>query len=161
MKIATSYFYQIRYFSPNMIPVSTCMSDPKWYRPIDNKEYYIDKRGIVCGLRYEPLIVQSQGTHGCPGPGQCWYAVSDCRDPQGNKVPCPTMIEYEQLLNTLVDKEKTLKAFEYCANKFQKELKFKEEPIIVLIVYESPVNPCSERFALQRYFNCKELELEE
>ena len=47
MKIATSYFYQIRNFKPNMIPVSTCMSDLKWYRPPQDKEYYIDKRGIV------------------------------------------------------------------------------------------------------------------
>lgn len=142
-----------------MIPVSTCMSDPKWFVPSDDKEYYIDKRGVVCGLRYEPLIVQSQGTHGCPGPDQCWYAISDCRDPQGNKAPCPTMKEYKLLLNSLVNKEETLKAFEHCANKFKKELGFEEEPIIVLIVYETPDNLCSERQALQEYFGCKELEI--
>jgi len=129
-----------------MIPISTAISDPVWYRPTEGKEYYIDKRGIACGLRYEPLIVQLHGEHICP---------CESRD----QAPyCPTMLEYEALLRTLVDKEKTLKAFEYCANKIQKELGFKEEPVICLIVYEAPNNPCSERKALQEFFNCKELE---
>ena len=141
MKIATSYFYQIRNFTPNMIPVSTCLSDPAWYRPPEGKQWYIDKRGIVCGLRYEPLIVQKYGHGECP----CgkWYPL--------DSGPCPTMQEYEFLLNSLVDKERTLKAFEYCCNKFNADT-------IVLIVYETPTNPCSERWALQKFFNCKELE---
>ena len=138
-KIATSYFYQIRNFKKNMIPVSTAMSDPEWYRPAEGEEYYIDKRGVICGLRYEPLIVQRQGTHICP-----------CED-KSLAPACPTMQEYSQLLYSLVDKEKTLKAFEYCLNKFNADT-------IVLIVYETPTNPCSERWALQEFFNCKELE---
>lgn len=138
MKIVTSYFYQIRNFTPNIIPVSTALSDPVWYRPPQGKEYYIDKRGIVCGLRYEPLIVQRQATMMCP-----------CEN-RAQAPACPTMIEYEQLLYSLVDKERTLKAFEYCCNKFNADT-------IALIVYEAPANLCSERFALQKFFNCKEL----
>lgn len=150
MQIKTSYFYQIRNFKQNMIPISTCLSDPEWFRPPIGKEYYIDKRGIVCGLRYEPLIVQSQGSHYCP-----------CENKnilQGN---CPTMKEYRQLLET-IDFDKMIKSFQFCANKFHKSFD-KEEPIIVLIVYESITNPCSERLSLQEYFSthgweCKELE---
>ena len=143
MKIYTSYFYQIRNFTPNMIPVSTCLSDPAWYRPPGDKEYYIDKRGIVCGLRYEPLIVQRYGTKECVGNIQiCPYVNKD--------YICECMQEYSELLSSLVDKEKTLKAFEYCCNKFNADT-------IVLIVYEAPTNLCSERFALQKYFNCTEL----
>jgi hypothetical protein len=130
----------IRYFTPNIIPVSTALSDPAWYRPPEGKEYYIDKRGIVCGLRYEPLIVQREGTMMCP-----------CRN-RRQAPACPTMLEYEQLLYSLVDKEKTLKAFEYCCNKFNADT-------IALIVYEAPTNPCSERWGLQKFFNCKELEI--
>ena len=144
VQIATSYFYMIRHFKTNMIPVSTCLSDPTWYRPPEGKEYYIDKRGIICGLRYEPLIVQRECAMMCP-----------C-DEKHLAPACPTMLEYEAALNTFVDKERTLKAFEFCANKFA--LPFGDEPIIVLIVYETPNNPCSERYALQRFFNCKELE---
>jgi hypothetical protein len=139
MQIKTSYFYQIRNFTPNLIPVSVCLSDPEWYKPKNGKEYFIDKNGVINGLRYEPLIVQKWGTCSCP-----------CEDRTGAPA-CSTMMEYEQLLNTLVDKEKTLKAFEFCLNKFNADT-------IVLIVYETPTNPCSERYALQRFFNCKELE---
>jgi hypothetical protein len=134
--IYTSYFYQIRNFTPNMIPVSTCLSDPAWYRPPEGKEYYIDKRGIVCGLRYEPLIVQP--TWGCP----CQF--------QGEGNPyCDFLREYRRNLYE-IDKEKTLKAFEYCLNKFNADT-------IVLIVYETPKNPCSERYVLQEFFGCEEL----
>jgi hypothetical protein len=138
MQIKTSYFYQIRNFTPNLIPVSVCLSDPEWYKPKNGKEYFIDKNGVINGLRYEPLIVQKWGTCSCP-----------CEDRTGAPA-CSTMMEYEQLLNTLVDKEKTLKAFEYCLNKFNADT-------IVLIVYETPKNPCSERYALQEFFNCEEL----
>ena len=149
IKIYTSYFYQIRNFKPNFIPVSTCLSDPEWYRPPQDKEYFYDKRGIVCGLRYEPLIVQKLGHCMCP--------CEEREIVQGN---CPTMLEYRQLLET-VDFNKMIKGFEYCANKFK--LPFEEEPIIVLMVHEAPNNLCSERFALQDYFTshgyeCKELE---
>ena len=153
MKFATSYFYQIRNFKPNMIPISTAMSDPEWFRPKDGKEYYIDKRGIICGLRYKPLIVQTYGQYSCNGPEQCWYANADLRDPLGNKCQCPTMQEYRYLLETYVDKDKLYKAFDHCAKMFKIE-----DPIFVLIVYEAPTNPCSERLSLQQFFNCKELE---
>jgi len=31
MKVRISYFYQIRNFKTNMIPMSTALSDPAWY----------------------------------------------------------------------------------------------------------------------------------
>lgn len=140
--IYTSYFYQIRNFTPNMIPVSTCLSDPVWYRPPADKEYYIDKRGIVCGLRYEPLIVQNMAS-------PCVGATDICAMQLLKDYQCPFLLDYEVLLFSLVDKEKTLKAFEYCCNKFNADT-------IALIVYEAPNNPCSERGALQKFFQCAE-----
>ena len=49
------------------------------------------------------------------------------------------------------------------ANRYAIANNIKEEIIIVLIVYETPTNPCSERKPLQDYFNdhgveCKELD---
>ena len=149
MKIYTSYFYQIRNFKQNMIPVSTAISDPFWFKPPKGKEYYIDKRGIICGLRYEPLIVQKQGTKQCLGNITiCPYVL------QNKNYICKTMQEYYQLLET-VDFNKMIKSFEQCLNKFNKDT-------IVLMVYEAPNNLCSERKYLQEYFNrhgieCKEL----
>ena len=144
MKIYTSYFYQIRNFKQNMIPISTTLSDPIWFRPPDRQEYYVDKKGIICGLRYEPLIVQRYGTCICP-----------CENKnilQGN---CSTMQEYRKLLDT-INFDKMIKAFKYCLNKFKKDT-------IVLMVYEAPNNLCSERKCLHEYFNkhgieCRELE---
>ena len=155
MRIATSYFYQIRNFKKNMIPVSTAMSDPEWYRPPKEKEYYYDKRGIVCGLRYEPLIVQGLGEHICP----CELHDEMLLHPEKSGL-CATMMEYRLLLEQ-VDFDRMIKGFEHCANKFKSISD--EEPIIVLMVYEAPSNPCSERWALQDYFkshgwDCKELE---
>lgn len=149
MKIATSYFYQIRNFKQNMIPVSTCLSDPDWYKPPKGQEYYVDKRGIICGLRYEPLIVQSQGSHYCP-----------CENKEQLQGACPTLNEYRQLLEK-VDFDKMIKGFQFCANKFKRPFEDKEM-IIVLMVYETINNPCSERKMLQNYFishgwECKEL----
>ena len=49
------------------------------------------------------------------------------------------------------------------ANRYAIANKISEEIIIVLIVYETPTNPCSERKSLQDFFNahgveCKELD---
>ena len=148
-KIYTSYFYQIRNFKQNMIPISTAVSDPIWFRPPDRQEYFLDKRGIICGLRYEPLIVQKYNTKRCWGNEiLCPYSL------QTKDYICETMQEYRQLLDT-IDFDKMIKAFEYCLNKFNKDT-------IVLMVYETPNNLCSERRYLQEYFNkhgieCKEL----
>ena len=38
------------------------------------------------------------------------------------------------------------------ANDYQKKEQIEEEIILVLIVYEVPTNPCSERKPLQDYF---------
>ena len=39
MKLRLSYFYQIRNFKPNMIPMSTALSDPAWYHDFKDKDY--------------------------------------------------------------------------------------------------------------------------
>lgn len=128
--IYTSYFYQIRNFIPNMIPVSTALSDPVWYRPPQGKEYYIDKRGVVNGLRYEPIIVQ----------GSCGGCPCDRKDPAS----CSFLASYRAELDK-IDFDKMLKGFQFCLNKFNANA-------IALIVHEAPTNPCSERKMLQQYF---------
>ena len=56
MKLAISYFYQIRFFKPYMIPVSTAVSDPQWYHNFQDKNYiFLDKRGVANGFRCELL----------------------------------------------------------------------------------------------------------
>ena len=58
MKFYTSYFYQVRFFTPNMIPISTAKWDPKWFHDFqDNKYVFLDKRGVCNGLRADPFVL--------------------------------------------------------------------------------------------------------
>ena len=151
MKLRLSYFYQIRNFKPNMIPMSTALSDPKWYHDFKNADYiFKDKRGILNGLRLHPIIVQGNNK-GCECPCQT-------KDPTN----CNFVKNYEFELE-MIDLPKMMKGIETFCNDYCKQEKIKEESIAVLMVYEAPNNPCSERYSLINYFNrhgieCKELD---
>ena len=69
---------------------------------------------------------------------------------------------YEHELE-LIDLPKMMKGITDFCNNYCQQNNIKEEPIAVLIVYEAPNNPCSERHSLINYFNrhgieCKELD---
>lgn len=151
MKIAISYFYQIRNFKENMLPLSTACWDPKWFHDNqDEKHIFIDKRGIINGIRILPLHPDVTCEGLCQGK-QCT-----------NKKPsqCAFLQTYEKQLNNL-NFEELYTDMENLANKFQEYKKLKEEPILVLIVYETPTNPCSERQILIKYFNLKGINCQE
>lgn len=155
MRICTSYFYQIRNFKRNMIPISTAIYDPAWYHDFmkDNSYIFKDKRNIINGIRIESII--EQGKKSNHGPEICPCKNKDCNT-------CSFLTNYKKNLeninfdNMIVDMQKL-------ANNYKEKEKIKEEIILVLIVYETPNNPCSERKSLQEYFinhgwECKELE---
>ena len=149
MQVRISYFYQIRNFKKNMIPMSTAMSDPSWYHDFKGPDHiFIDKRGILNGLRLRPIIVQGN-IGGCP---------CEAKDPEH----CPIAAAYKFELE-LVDFDKMLRGMKQFCDDYCKQNKIEEEPIAVLMVYETPSNPCSERYSLIEYFNrhgieCKELD---
>jgi len=151
MKLRISYFYQIRNFKRNMIPMSTAISDPAWYHDFkDSNHIFTDKRGILNGLRLRPIIVQ--GGH---GEIQCPCESKDAEH-------CPLAKDYAAALEK-IDLNKMMKGIEDFCLDYCKTNNIKEEPIAVLIVYEAPNNPCSERYSLLEYFNkhgieCKELD---
>ena len=155
MKLATSYFYQIRNFPKNYIPVSTAIWDPAWYHNCtgDYSHLFYDRRGILNGLRCETII--EQGRHSNHGPEIC-----PCEDKDYNT--CSFLRNYRENLNN-IDFDTLYKDFEDLAKLYQEKENIKEEITIVLIVYEAPNNPCSERKPLQEYFKahgieCNELE---
>lgn len=150
MKFALSYFYQIRNFKPNMIPVSTAKWDPKWYHDWLGHGYtFVDKRGIVNGLRCEEL----HGDENCEG-----LCGPDCID--HNPDNCLFLKNYRAHLESLNWADIEARA-ERAAADIQSKLHFTDEPIIVFIVYETPKNPCSERVALLDYFKTHGIECEE
>lgn len=139
-----------------MIPVSTALWDPLWYHDSTKDYNYIfkDKRGILNGLRCECIIEQ--------GRQLLDYGIIKCPCEEKNYLSCSFLQEYRKNLDK-IDFNKMITDMENFANEYQKNEGFIEEPIIVLIVYETPKNNCSERQPLIDYFNshgieCKELE---
>ena len=153
MKIYISYFYQIRFFKPYQIPLSTACFDPKWFHEMtgDQKHKFKDKNGVWNGLRAEPFMPGEACEGLCYGPEHC-----DSKDP----TVCPFLRRYHIQLNHL-DFNDIIARFECIATKVQAESKFAEEPEVVLIVHEAPSNPCSERWPLISWFAEHGYELKE
>lgn len=154
MKLAVSYFYQIRNFKKNMIPVSTAMWDPKWYHANQGENFiFKDKRGILNGLRILPFHPGASCEGLCGGREGC-----EEKGPEN----CKFLKVYREQLEKL-NLEEIMTDINNLANWYKEENKLEEEPIVVFIVYEAPNNPCSERWVLLDYFKdkgieCKELE---
>ena len=143
MQIMTSYFYQIRNFTPNMIPLSTAMWDPKWFHQNKGQKYqFKDKNGVWNGLRAEPFVPGPLCNHLCRGPEFCHTKDPAC---------CPFLKKYREQLDRL-DINNILNRVSFIGNQIQQLEGFTEEPIIVFIVHEAPQNLCSERIVIQQWF---------
>lgn len=135
--LALSYFYQIRNFKKNMLPVSTAYHDPSWFNNFKGEGYiFKDKRGIINGIKAYPLIPQ------------------EFEEPPFNDITL-----YRKQLDK-IDLDKFLKDAEELLEWFSNREKIKD-PILVLMVYESPKNPYSERWDLFDYFKTKGIKLNE
>ena len=139
-----------------MIPISTAVGDPAWYHDFSGDYNYIfkDKRQIVNGIRYLPIIKCGKSAQSCKGPDLCRHKTT--------APACPFLTSYRDNLEKL-NIQNIINDFNYLASAYQNYGGIKDEIIIVLIVYETPKNLCSERNALINYFNshnieCKELD---
>ena len=135
-----------------MIPLSTCLADPAWFHNFTgNKKYHFyDKRGVINGIRAEIFK---------PGPmcdGLCHGQPCDEEGPS----TCDFLKQYRRQLDRL-DFASVMKRFENLGKSFQEKHPDFQEIIPVLIVYETPRNPCSERRILQEWFRDNGYELEE
>lgn len=150
MKIKISYFYKVRFFKPNEIPVSTALFDPKWYYNKSQGNWYIDKRGVVNGLR-QPLFAPGPRCEGlCHGKDGCKHSPETCDFLQ---------MYHVQLKHLNFENE--LSKLEALGRMIQSVRGFKEDPVIVLLVHETPDNPCSERSMLIKWFKENNYELKE
>lgn len=150
MKIKISYFYQIRFFKENQIPISTAKWDPIWYHNNQRnyKTIFYDKNNVLNGLRIEELSPDKNCENLCKGINLC-----EIRDPD----KCNFIKEYQKQLNSL-DFNFILNKLESIACKFGKNFKNIE---LILIVYETPNNPCSERNSIIEWFKKNGIEIEE
>ncbi|MCM1214963.1 MAG: hypothetical protein NC548_10630 [Lachnospiraceae bacterium] len=143
LRVATSYFYQVRFFKPYMIPVSTAMWDPKWYHNFRDQDHcFVDKNGVINGLRILPLVPGSACNGLCMG-------IDDC--PTQDWSSCDFLKVYTDQLNS-IDFGKFMAQLEKHVNQVQHMLGFSEQPLVVILVHEKTDKLCSERGPLQTWF---------
>lgn len=152
IKIKISYFYQIRFFPTDHIPLSTACGDPAWFHDFtyDKNYQFKDKRGIWNGLRAE--IFSPKAVY--PTDGGC---RTDC--PLKN-TQCQFLKLYEEYLDTL-DYNEIIQRFEKLNQKIKEQEGSNIDYTFVLIVHEAPNNPCSERHGLIKWFSKNNYKLEE
>ena len=136
-----------------MIPVSTAVSDPAWYHNFtyDKTFTFLDKRGVVNGLRCEEL----HGDKNCDG---LCLGKNNCKTKNPNE--CLFLKTYKQQLEKM-NINNFIRRAENSLQKIKQQVGFKEEPLLVLMVHEAPSNECSERKILLEYFNSKGIECKE
>ena len=143
MNLFISYFYNIRFFPTNLVPVSTAVYDPKWYHNFkSNSTIFIDKRGIVNGIRlYElsPYKIENP---------ECF----NCKSNKDTSI-CSFIKRYHDYIFSL-DFNKIYNYLQSVSNKFS-------NADICLMVYEKPDNKCSERATLVEWFAYNNIELKE
>lgn len=149
MKFMISYFANMRNFTSNMIPISTAVWDPKWFHKPD-EPIFKDRHNLYNGIKYESLVPGLQCSCLCYGPETCSYTEQST---------CPFLTKYKEQLDNL-DFELVIKELTDIGNAIATHENF-DNPIIVLMVYETPTNPCSERHVLRKWFAEHGYELKE
>lgn len=137
MRIYTSYFYQIRHFPPDLVPLSTAVWAPKWFKK--NNRQYKDSRGVINGI--EARIFAPIDSH-------CLQCTNDMKVTIAGD-NCPFKYFYRKQLDAL--------DFCWVWGKFielAKRIKEKEgfDPDFALMLHEAPGNICSERSVIQDWF---------
>ena len=152
MKIYTSYFYQIRFMKPYMIPLSTAKFSPKWFHQNKGQNFvWKDKNGVYNGLR-APVFAPGPMCEGlCQGHETC---------ETGSPHTCLFLKTYRYQLDQL-NYEEIIFRCENLGKRIQSIENFSEEPVIILIVHEAPNNPCSERKVIQDWFAAHGKEVKE
>ena len=159
MEIYITSFNYLRYFTPNMIPISTAggCGWPWWLLKSDNHkegDYYLNKNNVMIGIQEECLAFPKEKFECLTEPCQ-----KNC--PYKYKAPnCQFMTEYYKYLKSL-DFDRILKEFCRISEDVRKINHYEGEPIIVLLVYEAATNPCGERPCLQHWFKDNGYELKE
>ena len=142
MVIKIGYFAQIKKMKHYMIPISTAIWPPKWFTGKNSN-------GVYLGLSHPNLVPGPRCHNLCCGPKTCGQQAENCAFLQGY---------YKQLQETNFDC--LIEDLETIAKAVKKDSGFPEEPIIVLMVYETPDNPCSERVVLRKWFEDHGYQLE-
>lgn len=153
MKIKISYFYMIRFFKPNQIPISTAVWDPKWFHNFTGNPNYkfLDKNNVLNGIRLKDIVPNEKLHNCCRGRDNCASL---------NPESCEFLSGYKKQLNE-IDFNAFIRTLEAISSAAMTYTKSYDEPEVILIVYETPNNPCSERRVLIDWFASNGYELDE
>lgn len=150
MNVSISYFYHVRNMTPDVIPVSTAMYDPKWFHDFKGEfNVFVDKNNVINGIKILPLI---------PGPkteGTCMGVNGDGNGCTHDSETCTFLRIYEEQLKR-VNFKAMMNSFDNLSVKLKREVNE-----VVLLVHEKYDNPCSERVVLQKWFKENGVELKE
>ena len=135
---------------PHQIPFSTAIWPPSFFHAGSPAP---DKNGVLLGLRANPFIPGPLCEGDCKGPNCCNLKIDSAEK-------CNFLKHYRQQLDKL-NFNKVIKRLEELGLVAKEELGFEEEPELILIVFEAPQNPCSERRVIQEWFSDHGMEIEE
>ena len=126
---------------------STALGDPRWFHEgIGPAHQFIDKRGVLNGLRAEPFVprIDLPPERSCTGPKACPHREAD--------LPwyCDFLLAYKEMLSKL-DPQEIEQRFIKVGEAWKAHLNQDFEPTNILLVHEAPTNPCSERVMLQKW----------
>lgn len=143
MQFYITNFANMRYLNDTCIPISTCLHDPLFFHNNSrNKNLcFVDSKNIMNGIRDEllsPKFINQEN--------QICSKLCNYKPPS-----CPFLTEYAKYLLT-IDFDLLMTEFNRTAEEVRLVTGYIGEPKIVLLVYESESNLCSERFALQKLF---------
>lgn len=142
MRIYTSYFYQLRFFPPYLVPISTARTDPAWYHDNRGEQHmFLDKNGVLNGLRAGMFA---------PEPSVSRFCSPVCSE-NGQREICSFKRAYEEQLQKINHNEirKLLEYIETLAP--QLGLPTNHPLEFAFVVHEAPTNYCSERSILQKF----------
>lgn len=141
MRIYTSYFYQIRFFPTNLIPLSTAVWDPKWYHEGQSQSHvFKDRRGVLNGCRIPELVPREVEGAECRG-------ICNPRTPE----TCGFLKNYRNQLDQYDFTGFISKLSQISVNYAM--LVGATQTDIALIFHEAPNNKCSEREVVKAWFS--------
>lgn len=145
MRFYVSYFAQFRNMTAKQICFSTAKWDPKWFHDFQSQDHKFVKDGRIYGLRIDALNPINDSCRGMP-----------CPDLPNS---CEFLAAYKKQLDSL-NFDQIIYACEEIASEIATELGV-SDPEIVLLVYETPRNKCSERWTIKSWFARHGIKLEE
>lgn len=145
-----SYFYQIRFFKENQIPISTAKWDPLWYHKNTRNSNVVfrDKNNVINGLRIECFAPGKDCENLCRGNKEC----------SENPDNCLFLKNYRCQLES-ININKLFNEINYLLRK--NNIEINDDAEVIFIVYETPSNKCSERQAIINYFKNNSIEISE